>query len=422
MSTLFEFIKSIRSENDKAAISRVFVFCEGQCTVCASAWKTEHWFRVAGIFLTTGLLWAIFSRHLPHPPVGTYVALLAIVAFSVSLRRKTSRWEKATWTGLCFLLAFLEIQTLFQDRKEHDIAQRKYEAQQQNDREDERRNFSVLMDRITLTNSAIQRYFSNVQKLMSVGAAAANPGAGNLRVRAISLSQDILSFLIERNQTSPMVRPNPNMNSMNNWENQTDIIFEMHLANRVIAMRDEFAALHLRRDRLDEFVDAYLDQRSRNRALFGGKPPVILLPELKEIADTITDLADSLPVRPKASAELPISERQIEAREPRQPYCIVVTITPKEATTAGFVVVRFDRVLGGTSTGLTTVVADLPRFTPEDQELLENEQFSALVSKEAASASTFKIAPGALTPEKPAHVTACSEKPVHVLRATFFEK
>ena len=61
-----------------------------------------------------------------HPPVGTWIALLAVIGVLVPLFRsweKIGRGEKAVWTLAMFLLVGLEIRTLYLDRSEHDADQ-----------------------------------------------------------------------------------------------------------------------------------------------------------------------------------------------------------------------------------------------------------------------------------------------------------
>jgi hypothetical protein len=58
-----------------------------------------------------------------YPPVGFFIAILAILGVLVPLIRDTTRIgrrEKAAWTFVMFLLVGLEIRTLYLDRADHD--------------------------------------------------------------------------------------------------------------------------------------------------------------------------------------------------------------------------------------------------------------------------------------------------------------
>jgi len=61
-----------------------------------------------------------------HPPVGTFIAVLAIFGVFVPLYRpweKIGRREKAIWTIVMFALLWLELRTLYLDRDDHDAEQ-----------------------------------------------------------------------------------------------------------------------------------------------------------------------------------------------------------------------------------------------------------------------------------------------------------
>jgi hypothetical protein len=59
-----------------------------------------------------------------HPPVGVYIAVLALLAVLVPIfRAKMSRCEKAIWTAVMFSLMLLEMKSIYQDRAAHDKEQ-----------------------------------------------------------------------------------------------------------------------------------------------------------------------------------------------------------------------------------------------------------------------------------------------------------
>jgi len=61
-----------------------------------------------------------------YPPVGTFIAVLSVVAALVPLFRpwdKISKHERAAWTFLMFVLVGGELRTIYLDRDEHDLEQ-----------------------------------------------------------------------------------------------------------------------------------------------------------------------------------------------------------------------------------------------------------------------------------------------------------
>lgn len=66
-----------------------------------------------------------------HPPVGVFIALLAVVGVLVPwFRGQTSPREKAFWTFLMFLFVGLEIRTIYLDQARHDREQALARCQQ----------------------------------------------------------------------------------------------------------------------------------------------------------------------------------------------------------------------------------------------------------------------------------------------------
>ena len=67
-----------------------------------------------------------------HPPIGVFIALLAVVGVLVPWFRggETGRGEKAFWTFLMFLFVGLEIRTIYLDQTQHDREQALARCQQ----------------------------------------------------------------------------------------------------------------------------------------------------------------------------------------------------------------------------------------------------------------------------------------------------
>src|SRR5208283_790529 len=89
------------------------------------------------------LWWTIWSWY---PPVGVFIAILAVLAVLVPLFRDLAdmkKREKAIWTALVFALMLLEVKSIYQDRNAH-------EKQQSDDRTAQLVNFQKIGDQITL--------------------------------------------------------------------------------------------------------------------------------------------------------------------------------------------------------------------------------------------------------------------------------
>ena len=91
-----------------------------------------------------------------HPPVGVFIAILAVLGVLVPLvREKIGRREKAVWTIIMFVLLLLELKSIYQDRNEH-------EKQQKEARETEITNFGKIGDGITEAIRQNQQNFNSV--------------------------------------------------------------------------------------------------------------------------------------------------------------------------------------------------------------------------------------------------------------------
>jgi hypothetical protein len=66
-----------------------------------------------------------------HPPVGVFIAFLALVGVAVPwFRLNASRHEKAFWTVLMFVFVGLEINSIYRDQQQHDNEQEFARCQQ----------------------------------------------------------------------------------------------------------------------------------------------------------------------------------------------------------------------------------------------------------------------------------------------------
>jgi len=103
-----------------------------------------------------------------YPPVGVFIALLAVLGVLVPLFRdweKIGRFEKAIWTFTMFFLVGLEIRSLYLDRNEHDREQARAECEQLE-------RFGRIADKLGTAISASQSAFHATMEQFSLEEAA----------------------------------------------------------------------------------------------------------------------------------------------------------------------------------------------------------------------------------------------------------
>ncbi len=101
-------------------------------------------------------------RFTLFPPIGVYIAIVAVVAIMVTLWPPENRWSKAAWIAIFFALGFLEINNLYRDRAQHDQEQEKV-------RREEREAFQAIANGITTEIQTSQKQFdASVAKLNSI--------------------------------------------------------------------------------------------------------------------------------------------------------------------------------------------------------------------------------------------------------------
>jgi hypothetical protein len=91
-----------------------------------------------------------------HPPVGVFIAILALLGVLVPLIRvKVGTREKAFWTFAMLLLLLLEMKSIHQDRAEH-------EKEQADQRQTQVEDFKKIGDGITEAIRQNQQNFNSV--------------------------------------------------------------------------------------------------------------------------------------------------------------------------------------------------------------------------------------------------------------------
>ena len=88
-----------------------------------------------------------------HPPVGVWIGILGLLGVLVTLiRENIGRREKAVWTFVMFALLLLEIKSVYQDRSEHDEAERT--ARQRSEE-----NFRTIANGVNATIATTEQQF-----------------------------------------------------------------------------------------------------------------------------------------------------------------------------------------------------------------------------------------------------------------------
>src|SRR5258708_20678576 len=133
--------------------------------------------------LSSAVLWLLCVCFFepPRPRVGVYIAGLGCLAVVVTIWSPESRWSKAAWLAVFFVLTALEITTLYQDRTENQRAQATARAE-------ERNSFASIANGINtaITNSQIA--FAATMERM---AGLADVSAKNLR--GVERSVDLIT-------------------------------------------------------------------------------------------------------------------------------------------------------------------------------------------------------------------------------------
>lgn len=91
----------------------------------------QIWLPPFMLFATLAWMAIVFFVQPPRPPVGAYIASLALVVAVVTIWPPESNWSKAAWLGVFFCLTGLEIGTLYRDRSENNQKQAETSQKQQ---------------------------------------------------------------------------------------------------------------------------------------------------------------------------------------------------------------------------------------------------------------------------------------------------
>jgi hypothetical protein len=93
--------------------------------------RVAKWLELAAIFLLEVWICISWIFHPGHPPVGTYIGILAFLAGLVTVWPPDNPWAKAGWVFVFGGLLVLEISTLYQQK--HDDEQQRVTDQMEED-------------------------------------------------------------------------------------------------------------------------------------------------------------------------------------------------------------------------------------------------------------------------------------------------
>jgi len=193
---------------------------------------------VAVLVLVGSLLCIANHKWTPPPEVG--VLILGALAFLVpTLAEPMSPREKAIWSGVFFVVAYVEIVAIKRDRQK------------------QREQFERIQGRFTELQTVIVAEMRTRVRLDA--ATAAHVPEASLKRRGLTLSDEILRFLLDRQRDAvPLPR-------MGTWEQDagamiaysegTMALYSQRFGARVIAMRNELADAGLTDPELDQFYE-----------------------------------------------------------------------------------------------------------------------------------------------------------------------
>ncbi len=232
--------------------------------------------------------------------------------------------------------------------------------------------------------------------------------------------------------------PVATLEQMEDWNRRRSNKFRFVFFNRVLDIRNEFAQLHLRDRRLDEFfeVEKMVEQANSQLAVPGQQRQVdrqILPQEIEDVAERLRALAGQLPrAAPRAlnytqqdtkaeGASVPPSLNAVAnadqfGRANLFPFKAVITIDVKEPISSGYIVVEFDDRFAMAST-------DFPDSKlVSDNDISETKQLRDYLATRQGPSYALALGKTPLLPGIPLHVFASGKKPFHVTKVILFDE
>jgi hypothetical protein len=272
--------------------------------------RLNYWTIIAAIVSTVAFTILVhLAKHDHRPPVGTYIAILGFVAAAVTFRKDPPVHEKFFWIIAITLLMTAEIQNLYKDRDEHTAQQ------------------SLISQNLGAQGQTLSGIAQNIhlslqllhQKNAPLTQAGRRPGIphtredskepavinivpayGNLRERAIQLSQDLYGLLSKEQQDQQrFLAGSADASRFPEAVNLSVIRLSKRYFDtydvQVRQIRDDFAKLNLRDKEIEEVMrdidqmDAVTAQTDRPPDWKVNGASVLM------VARGLTDLASKLP-------------------------------------------------------------------------------------------------------------------------------
>jgi hypothetical protein len=241
-----------------------------------------------------------------------------------------------------------------------------------------------------------------VDKLLYYLPLLASPTPGNLSERASALSKKIFTQL---DTFQIALSSNPSALSR---PQQDSAIFRFCCLDEVLAIRDEFAQVHLKDTKLDEIL-ALITSHLRLSPL-----PLISHAEMEDIAIRLSIL--SSPKHPRdAPKVLHFSESPTEQKNDFK-FNSEITIDTKVPLSRGFIVVEFNE----------PVIWQQPEINTGQyvnrEDIRDNKPLTDYLDKlPFAQTFTEEILNAPFTPDRPIHVLVHNPTAFHVTRVTWFD-
>jgi hypothetical protein len=192
-------------------------------------------------------------------------------------------------------------------------------------------------------------------------------------------------------------------------------------------MRNEFAQLHIRDEKLDEFFtdEGFIEQANRAMAqTAAGRSPIAILPqEIEDVAERLKVLANEIPVERTAPKPLAFSVDQVAPKDPRVPFAFVVTIRTDEDHVDGYVATEFNGRLASIATDFAGSKLVMGIGSEDEAETIGNKPLrNYLTAHSTETRYVLEIGSSPFMPSTPIHIMATSNSAFSVSRVLFFEK
>jgi hypothetical protein len=258
------------------------------------------------------------------------------------------------------------------------------------------------------------------------------PTFGNLADRANALSDQIMEDLYlhgwyrrdRSRQERVLVQQMPTKpEEREQWVRSRSSYFRFRFFEQVLDLRNEFAQLHLRDERLDDFFkyQGMIEQANRQMALVNAGHNIdapILPQQIEEVAERLKILANQIPTQRAAPRQLPFSVTRVMPEKPEFSFEIVVTINTDADVSAGYIVVEFE----GVKASIGTDFVDSKLVFSSDESIVGNKPLKDYLLVHPTDTYALAIGRTPLTPKKPIHVVASGGTPFNVTRVTLFDK